>query len=519
VGVLASYLTGRWQAPGAGGAVIRDAVTGEQIIQVSATGLDLDAAMTYARRTGGPGLRSLTFHQRADLLGRLAEHIRSERDRLYELSLRTGATLSDSKFDVDGGIRVLRYYAARGRSELPDSPVLFEGDPEELSSGGKFVGQHLYSPAAGVAIQINAFNFPVWAPLEKLATALLAGVPSLIKPATPTAYLTALLVEIIVAANVLPPGAVQLWCGSGSHLLDLATEQDMISFTGSADTALRLRSHPNVATRSVRFNVEADSVNSTILGPDVSPDSALMAGFVDQVVTEMTVKAGQKCTAIRRIFVPAVRVEAVARLLSEKLASVVVGNPRSATVRMGALASLEQRAEVRRAISRIASSGTIVFGDPDRADPVDADPDRGAFMSPVLLRCDDGAAAAHDTEPFGPVATLIGYHSESGLIDLCNRGRGSLVASLASEDSRFIQTVVLGIAPWHGRILLLNEEDAAESTGHGSPLPALTHGGPGRAGGGSEMGGLRGVLRHMQCTAIQAGPETLSRLDTHRNQA
>ena len=363
----------------------------------------------------------------------------------------------------------------------------------------------------GVAVQVNAFNFPVWGPLEKLAPALIAGVPALIKPATQTAYLTARLAELIIESGLLPDGSVQLVCGSAAGLLDHLTEQDLLGFTGSASTARQLRAHPNVVARAVRFNAEADSLNCSVLGPDAGPGSDEFGWYVQQVVTEMTVKAGQKCTAIRRALVPAAHVDAVIEAIQAELAQVTVGSPADESVTMGALASLEQREEVRRGVKALQASCTLAYGDPDRVEVTGADADRGAFLSPLLLRCDDNdRAEPHEIEAFGPVCTVLGYGSTQEAIALAARGRGSLAGSVVTGDPGFARDVVLGLAPWHGRLLVLDADDARESTGHGSPLPALVHGGPGRAGGGEEMGGLRGILHHMQRTAVQASPRMLS---------
>ncbi|HEY3262764.1 MAG TPA: phenylacetic acid degradation bifunctional protein PaaZ [Pseudonocardiaceae bacterium] len=510
MGVLRSYVGGRWQRPADEGTPLHDAVTGEQVASISSVGIDMAAALDYGRRVGGPALRELTFHQRAGLLKVLASHLREHRDELYDLSARTGATLGDSKFDVDGGIGVLFGYSSKGRRELPNDTVLVEGNVEPLGKGGTFVGQHVCTPLHGVAVQINAFNFPVWGPLEKFAPAFVAGVPSLVKPASQTAYLTARLVELIIESGILPEGVLQFVAGSAGDLLDHLTEQDLVSFTGSASTAQYLRGHQNLLRHGVRFNAEADSLNCSILGPDAGPGTPEFDLFVKQLVTEMTVKAGQKCTAIRRAFVPAGVMDAVADAVSARLAKVVVGNPANPDTRMGALASLEQREEVRRSLKALLEAGRIVFGDPEHVDLLDADPERGAFLSPVLLRADDAEAPQpHEVEAFGPVSTLLPYSSAAQVIELAARGHGSLVGSVVTGDVEFARSVVLGVAPWHGRLLVLDGDNARESTGHGSPLPALVHGGPGRAGGGEEMGGVRGVLHHMQRTAVQASPRVL----------
>jgi oxepin-CoA hydrolase/3-oxo-5,6-dehydrosuberyl-CoA semialdehyde dehydrogenase len=508
--VLSSYVNGSWFTP-IDGHPVHDAVTGEEVARISSAGVDMRAALEYGRNVGGPTLRAMTFHERAALLKSVGLMLREHRDELYALSARTGATLFDSKFDVDGGIGVLLSYASKARRELPNDTVYVEGAVEPLGRSGQFVGQHILTPLHGVAVQINAFNFPVWGPLEKLAPAFIAGVPTLVKPASQTAYLTARMVEMIVESGLLPPGSLQLVCGGAGDLLDHLGEHDLVGFTGSASTAQRLRAHPSVVARSVRFNAEADSLNCSILGPDAVAGSPEFDLFVKQLVTEMTVKAGQKCTAIRRAFVPADQVEAVVEATAARLAKVVVGNPADESVRMGALASLEQREEVRRSLKALRDAGRLVFGDPEHVDVVGADAERGAFISPLLLVCDDpDRAEPHEVEAFGPVSTVMGYRDPAEVIELAARGRGSLTGSVVTGDPDFARAVVFGVAPWHGRVLVLDQDAAPESTGHGSPLPPLVHGGPGRAGGGEEMGGIRGVLHHMQRTAVQASPRMLS---------
>jgi oxepin-CoA hydrolase / 3-oxo-5,6-dehydrosuberyl-CoA semialdehyde dehydrogenase len=504
--VLRSYVNGRWVTPADDGKPVFDAVTGDEVARVSSTGIDMGLALDYGRGTGGPALRELTFHRRAAILKSLGLALRDHRPELYELSARTGATLGDAAFDVDGGIGALLSYASKARRELPNDTVYVEGPVEPLGKGGTFLGQHILTSLRGIAVQINAFNFPVWGPLEKFAPAFIAGVPTLIKPATQTVYLTARLVELITESGLLPEGSLQLICGSAGDLLDHLGEQDLVSFTGSAATARKLRTHPVIAEKSVRFNAEADSLNCSILGPDAGPDVQKL--YIDQLVTEMTVKAGQKCTAIRRALVPRDAVDAVIEAVRERLETVVVGNPAAEGVRMGALASLDQREEVRRSVKALLSSGQLVYGDPDRVDVTGADAELGAFMSPILITSD--GPEAHEVEAFGPVSTIIGYGSPAEAIELAARGRGSLTGSVVTADTGFAREMVLGLAPWHGRLLVLDPADAAESTGHGSPLPMLVHGGPGRAGGGEEMGGMRGVFHHMQRTAVQASPAVLS---------
>ena len=508
---LPSFVNGGWYAPSTGGKIVHDAVTGEEIAVISSDGIDMGAVLDHGRKVGGPTLRTLTFHQRAALLKQLASHLLEHREELYALSRRTGATLNDSKFDVDGGIGVLFGYSSKGRRELPNLPYFVEGDVERLGRGGTFLGQHICTPSLGVAVQINAFNFPVWGPLEKLAPAFLAGVPSVIKPASQTAYLTARLVELVVGSAILPPGSLQLVCGGVGDMFDHLREQDQVSFTGSASTAQKLRAHPAIASRAVRFNAEADSLNCSILGVDATAGTALFDLYVDQLVTEMTAKAGQKCTAIRRALVPARVVDDVLEAVSERLHNVKVGHPASSDVDMGALAGHEQRKEFRRALGPLCEAGQVAFGNVSGVEVHGADDVRGAFVSPLLLRCDDPhRPEPHEVEAFGPLSTVMPYDSAEEAVELAARGRGSLAGSVVTGDTDFARRVVLGVAPWHGRILVLNERDASESTGHGSPLPPLVHGGPGRAGGGEELGGIRGVLHHMRRTAVQADPDVLS---------
>jgi oxepin-CoA hydrolase/3-oxo-5,6-dehydrosuberyl-CoA semialdehyde dehydrogenase len=511
-GTLESYAAGRWFRADDEGRPVLDAVTGDEIARISSTGLDLGAMVQHARTVGAPALQALTFHERAALLKAVAKDLMAHKDELYDLSYSTGATARDSAVDIDGGIGTVFSMASKGTREMPNDTVYLDGGTERLGRGGTFVGQHVYTSRPGVAVQINAFNFPVWGMLEKLAPAVLAGAPTIVKPAAQTAYLTEAVVRRIVDSGLLPEGALQLLCGSPQGLLDELTVQDQVAFTGSAHTAGLLRNHTNVLHGGVQLGVEADSLNCSILGPDVAVDDPELDLFVKGVVTEMTVKAGQKCTAIRRVLVPRDRMDAVAEAISARLAKVTVGNPRAEGVRMGALVSLDQREEVRKAIQSLRASAEIVFGNPDRVETVDADPERGAFISPVLLRAADGAVEPHDVEAFGPVSTLIAYDDVEHAVRLAAQGKGSLVGSLATHDPDVARRVVLGVAPWHGRILVLDRDDAAESTGHGSPLPVLVHGGPGRAGGGEELGGVRGVLHYMQRTAIQASPDMLTAL-------
>jgi len=507
--MLESYVAGGWFAAPDEGAPIADAVTGETVVRVSSTGLDVPAMLDHARTVGGPALRELTFHQRAGLLKQLGLRLMADKDELYALSHRTGATDRDSAVDIDGGFGTVLSYASKAKRELPDDTVVLDGAVEPLGKRGTFAGQHIYTPMRGVAVQINAFNFPVWGFLEKLAPAFLGGVPTIVKPASQTAYLTEAVVRTIVESGLLPEGSVQLLSGSASGVLDALTGQDLVFFTGSAATARKLRSTPSVVANSVRFNAEADSLNCSVLGPDATPDTPEFALFVDQLVTEMTVKAGQKCTAIRRAFVPRELMDDVVEATRAKLAEVVVGAPGADGVTMGALASLDQRQEVLRAVKALRGVAELVT--PEDVEVFGADKDRGAFLPPMLLRCDDlEAAEPHDIEAFGPVSTLLPYDGVVQAVELAARGQGSLVGSVVTHDRQFAREFVLGAAHAHGRMLVLDRDDARENTGHGSPLPVLVHGGPGRAGGGEELGGIRGVLHHMQRTAVQGSPDMLT---------
>jgi oxepin-CoA hydrolase/3-oxo-5,6-dehydrosuberyl-CoA semialdehyde dehydrogenase len=509
---LQSFIAGRWQAGAGAGVALRDATTGEVIANATAEGLDTRAALAYAREVGGPSLRRSTFHERAAMLKALAKMLSEHKDECYALSYATGATKGDSWIDIDGGISTLFVYASKGTRELPNSRVYLDGGVEALSKAGSFVGQHICTPLEGAAVHINAFNFPVWGMLEKLAPALLAGVPAIVKPATQTSYLTERVFRRMVESGILPEGSVQLICGGVGDLFDHLTCQDVVSFTGSASTALKLRQHPAVTAHSVRFTAETDSLNSSILGPDATAGSPELELFVREVVREMTVKAGQKCTAIRKALVPADRAPDVLEALRAALAKVVMGDPRLENVRMGPVASLAQRREVLEQLARLAREAEIICGGAARAQPLGADADRGAFVAPTLLYCRDAARAqaVHSVEAFGPVCTLVAYEGVEDAIALARRGGGSLAGSIFSADDDIAAQLVLGLAPYHGRIVVVNRHCAGESTGHGSPLPHLVHGGPGRAGGGEEMGGIRGVLHYMQRTAVQGTPDTIT---------
>lgn len=509
--VLESYVGGKWVTGDGDSVPLLNAVTGEEVARFAPSRLDTDSIVAYGREVGGSALRELTFHQRASILKSLGKLLMSRKDDFYPLSKATGATVRDSAIDVDGGIGTLLSYGSKGARELPNDTVYLDGSTESLGRTGTFVGQHIYTSRPGVAVQINAFNFPVWGMLEKLAPAFLAGVPSIVKPAHQTAYLTELLFRAIIDSGLLPEGSVQLWCASPEGLLDALDGRDSVLFTGSAATAAELRSHPHVAARGVHFNAEADSLNCSILGPDATTDTPEFDLYVKQLVAEMTAKAGQKCTAIRRALVPDALADDVIEAAAARLANIVVGSPELESVRMGALASIAQRDEVLRALKGLRGASTLVSGDPENFDVEGADKVRGAFLPPLLLRATDSSAAAvHDVEAFGPVSTVIGYRDVEDAVELAARGRGSLVGSLVTYDPQVARRVVLGTAAYHGRVLVLDRDDAKESTGHGSPLPTLVHGGPGRAGGGEELGGIRGVLHFMQRTAIQAAPNMMT---------
>ena len=509
---LESYAQGRWVAGRGNPVTLYHAVTGEPVAQASSEGVDFRAMLEFARRTGGPALRIKTFHERARLLKALAGHLMERKDRFYEISAATGATRTDSWIDIEGGIGTLFVYASRGRREFPNETFYLEGEVEALSKGGSFVGRHLCVPLEGVALHINAFNFPCWGMLEKLAPTLLAGMPAIIKPATATSYLTEAMVREIIASEILPAGALQLITGSVGDALDHVMCQDVVTFTGSAATGRKLKTHPRIIAESVRFNMEADSLNFSMLGPDAAPGTEEFDLFVKEVAREMTIKAGQKCTAIRRTLVPAIMVEDVIRAVSKRLETTTLGDPAVEGVRWGPLASKDQVGEVRRNLERLEQAAEVVYGNPDRFQVTGADPAKGAFFPAVLLHCPNplDRSEPHDVEAFGPVNTVMPYTSVDEAVELAKRGRGSLCGSVFTADDAVAREVVLGTAAWHGRILLMNRHAAKESTGHGSPLPHLIHGGPGRAGGGEEMGGVRGVLHYLQRCAVQAHPTTLS---------
>ena len=509
---LESFANGKWVAPSGKTRLICSAVTGAEIAEAGSQALDFQKMLDFARNMGGPTLREMTFHDRARLLKALALHLNDHRDALYELSYMTGSTLSDSKIDIDGGIGTMLVFASKGRREMPDDQVYSDGNTELLSRNGTFLGQHVCTPLQGAAVHINAFNFPVWGMLEKLAPTLLAGVPAIIKPATDTSYVTEKCFRIMVESGIFPDGSFQLIMGGTGDLLDRLGCQDIVSFTGSAHTALHLRSNPNILRNSVRFVAEQDSLNASVLGPDVTPDAPEFDLFIKEACKEMTAKAGQKCTAIRRIMAPAELVSPVIEAISARLAKIVIGDPAAKETRMGALASAAQKLDVLKKAAIIGSEATRVYGDPDICEIHGENAQNGAFVAPMLFHCADPDAAklVHQTEAFGPVATVMPYRDLTHAAHLLNRGEGSLVASVITHDPSVARQMVLDAGAYHGRLYFNNRDSMNEATGHGAPLPHMVHGGPGRAGGGEEMGGVRGVMHYMQRTAIQGSPDFLT---------
>lgn len=507
---LLNYVRSEW-LPGDTSSLVElpSAIDGTPVALTGSGGLDFGSMATYAREVGGPALRRMTFHERARMLKALGLAILARKEELYALNYATGATRKDGWIDIEGGAGTLLSFSSKGRRELPDAHVLLDGQLEPLSKSGLFVGQHVFTSLQGVAVHINAFNFPVWGMLEKLAPTLLAGVPAIVKPASATAWLAEAAFRVMIEAGVLPPGAVQLVVGGVGDLFDHLGLQDVVSFTGSAATAMKLQTHPVIARESVRFIAERDSLNASVLGPDAAPGTPEFDLFVKEVVNEMTVKAGQKCTAIRRALAPAAHIDAVEAAIRDRLARTTVGDPRDEATRMGALVNRAQRDDVRARIAEITAAGArIVAGDPEAS----VGPDGGSCLQPVLLRTDDPwtCDAAHDVEPFGPVSTVMPYKDLDDAVKLANRGRGSLALSLFTHSREAARDFVLGAASFHGRMLVIDRTNAKDSTGHGSPLPVLTHGGPGRAGGGEEMGGIRGVMHYMQRTAIQSSPTMIA---------
>jgi len=509
---LQNYAENQWIEGSDDGRELRSAVDGRTVASITSDGVDFGGMLDYARRVGGANLRQYTFHDRAFMLKDLAKFLMEQKKDFYTLSTETGATKSDSWIDIDGGISTLFVYSSKGRREMPNDKVYLDGPTEVLSREGTFVGQHLFTPRHGAAVHINAYNFPCWGMLEKLAPCLLAGVPAIVKPASSTAYLTELMVRRIVESGILPEGSVQLICGSVGDLFDHLNCQDLIAFTGSKNTAEKLQQNPRIVSESVHFTAETDSLNASILGPDATPGTPEFDLFIKEVVREMTSKAGQKCTAIRRIIAPSNMAADVVRELSTALGDIRVGHPASKEVDMGALASHGQRDEVRSRIEELSAEAEVVFGNQSDFDVTDADAEKGAFFMPTLLHCDKplNADRVHSVEAFGPVSTVLPYDNLDEAIELARLGGGSLAGSIITNDNAVARELVLGTAPWHGRMIVINRHCAAESTGHGSPLPHLVHGGPGRAGGGEELGGIRGALHYMQRTAIQGSPATVA---------
>lgn len=508
---LENYITGKWVTGDGDGQVLYNAVTGEPIATASTRGLDFASILEYGRKVGNPALRKMTFHERGNMLKALALHLREHLDIFYRISYQTGATKADSWVDIEGGIGNL-FSNASLRRKFPNESFCIDGESHNLSKHNTFMGTHILVPKEGVAVHINAFNFPVWGMLEKIAVNLLAGVPSVVKPATVTSYLTEAVVRVIIESKILPEGALQLVCGSAGDMLDYVNGQDVVTFTGSASTGQKLRAHPKILQESVPFNMEADSLNCIVLGDDVKPGDPEWDVFIKEVRKEMTTKAGQKCTAVRRIFVPADRMEDAWKSVSAAVSQTTIGNPLNEKVRMGSLAGLDQRNEVRAQVQKLLASSRIIYGSLDSVKVIDADPAKGAFISPLLLLNENPFTSPepHEVEAFGPVSTLMPYKGMDEAITLSKMGKGSLCSTIVTSDDQKARQYVLGAASHHGRILVLNAECAKESTGHGSPLPLLVHGGPGRAGGGEEMGGVRGIKHYMQRVAIQGSPTTIT---------
>ena len=508
---LGNYITGNWINGDGEGHLLFNAVTGEAVASATTKGLDFKSISDYARSVGNPVLRKMTFHQRGNMLKALALHLRNHLHKFYKISYQTGATKADSWVDIEGGIGNL-FANASLRRKFPDEVFCIDGESHNLSKNNTFMGTHILVPKEGVAIHINAFNFPVWGMLEKIAVNLLAGMPCIVKPATVTSYLTEAVVKEIIASKILPEGSLQLICGSAGDLLDHVTSQDVVTFTGSASTGLMLKSNPNILSESVPFNMEADSLNCIVMGEDVVPGMPEWDIFVKEIRKEMTLKAGQRCTGIRRIFVPAGKMEDVWKALAASLSQTAIGNPLNEKVRMGSLAGQTQRNEVKEQVQKLLASSQIVYGSLDSVELIDADANKGAFMSPLLLMNENpfDAKEAHEVEAFGPVSTIMPYKHLDEAIILSKLGKGSLCSTIVTVDYKQARQYLVGAASHHGRILVLNNECAKESTGHGSPLPLLVHGGPGRAGGGEEMGGLRGVKHYLQRTALQGSPTTIT---------
>lgn len=512
---LGNYIKGQWINGDGEGQHLYNAVTGESIATASTKGLDFKSIIDYGRNVGNPALRKMTFHERGNMLKALAIHLRDHLDKFYSVSYQTGATKADSWVDIEGGIGNL-FANASLRRKFPDDVICIDGESHNLSKNNTFMGLHILSPKEGVAVHINAFNFPVWGMLEKIAVNLLAGMPAIVKPATVTSYMTQVVVKEIIASGILPEGALQLLCGSAGDLLDHVNSQDVATFTGSATTGLLLKSNKNILAENVPFTMEADSLNCIVLGNDVTPDTPEWDVFIKEIRKEMTLKAGQRCTGIRRIFVPENKLEDVHIALGKALSQTIIGNPLNSTVRMGSLAGISQRNEVREQVQKLLASSQLIYGSLDSVQLVDADAEKGAFISPILLLNEKPHSSfePHNIEAFGPVSTLMPYKNIDDAIALSKLGKGSLVSTIVTANTKEARQYIIGASTHHGRVLVLNNECAKESTGHGSPLPLLVHGGPGRAGGGEEMGGIRGVKHYLQRTALQGSPAMLTEI-TH----
>lgn len=508
---LKNYAQGQWIAGTGEHEILHNAINGEAIFQTNSSGLDFADMMDYARKKGNPALRKMTFHERGRMLRALAFYLLERKETYYKISTFTGATRSDSWVDIEGGIGNL-FANASLRRQFPDQPFYVDGETAPLSRGGSFIGHHIMVPKPGVVIHINAFNFPVWGMLEKIAVNLLAGMPAIVKPATITSYLTEAVVKDIIESGILPEGALQLIVGSARGILDHVKNGDVVTFTGSASTGQMLKAHPKLIEEAVPFNLEADSLNSSVLGLDVTPDMPEFDIFIKEVVREMTTKAGQKCTAIRKIIVPEDRIEDVQIALGKRLAGTIVGDPAQEGVRMGALAGQVQKDEVLEKIKELATEQEIVIGNLDTFEVVGADKNKGAFVPPIVFLNNHPfeKTKVHNVEAFGPVSTLLPYKTTEEAVEIAALGKGSLVSSIITYDAKVATDYTLNAATSHGRILILDRNCAKESTGHGSPMPLLTHGGPGRAGGGEEMGGVRGVKHYLQRTAIQGSPTRIT---------
>lgn len=508
-----NYVKGEWISGEGVETELFNAISGEKIGDCSSVGLDYAGMMDYAKEKGGAVLRKMTFTQRGLMLKELAMFLLKNKRKYYEVSAWTGATRIDSWIDIEGGIGNL-FANASLRRQFPDLPYHVDGAGVPLSKGGSFMGHHIMVPKDGVAIHINAFNFPIWGMLEKIAVNLLAGVPAIVKPSEYTCYLTEVMVRDIIDSKILPEGALQLVVGLGRGIIDHAGSTDTVTFTGSAATGKKLQSLPHIVNNSVSFNLEADSLNAAVLGKDAIPGTKDFDIFIKEVQKEITVKAGQKCTAVRRIIVPEELVDDVQKALSARLAKTTIGDPSDASVRMGSLATKLQVERVKENIELLKKEQSIVHGDLDDFDVIGADKEKGAFMSPIIFLNDDphNKQAAHNIECFGPVSTIMPYKDLADAVKIANMGKGSLVSSIVTSDDDVAAEYVVNASSMHGRILVLNERCAKESTGHGSPMPMLTHGGPGRAGGGEEMGGIRGVKHYLQRTAIQGHPQTITHI-------